>query len=117
AYAVQSTVMRYLEMALRKAEAEMRVHQNYKELSSMAVLSGFFILMIATMSFGQVTNSSIVGTVTDASGAAVPGAQVTATKTSTNFSRMVSTNSQGEYRIEFLPVGAYKIVVTANGFQ
>ena len=83
----------------------------------LGVWLGMFLLLISTVCLGQITTSSIVGTVTDASGATVPGAQVTATNTETNFSRTVKTNDEGGYRLEFLPVGSYKVEVTASGFQ
>ena len=63
------------------------------------------------------TTTSLVGTVIDRSGAAVPGAQVTATNQGTNLSRNAQTNSQGEYRIDFLPVGEYAVGFSASGFK
>lgn len=75
------------------------------------------ILLVSGVGFAQITSSTIVGTVTDSSGAAVANAQVTAVNTSTNLSRTAQTNDQGEYRIEFLPVGSYRVEVTAAGFE
>lgn len=57
------------------------------------------------------------GTVTDSTGAAVPGATVTLMQTQTNFVRTTKTNGQGEYRAEFLPVGPYAVKVDYTGFQ
>ncbi len=65
----------------------------------------------------QITTTNIIGAVTDPSGSAIPNAQVTATNTATGFSRSAQTNEQGEYRIDFLPVGSYEVVVTAQGFK
>ncbi len=65
----------------------------------------------------QVTTTTMMGTVTDKSGAVLAGAQVTATNTDTNLSRTVQANDLGEYRIEFLPVGNYRVEVTAEGFK
>jgi len=81
-----------------------------------SVLLALFI-MISGVCFAQLTTSTIVGTVTDTSGAAVPNAQVTAVNTATNLLRTAQTNDQGEYRIEFLPVGNYRVEVTASGFE
>src|SRR5579884_4088985 len=86
-------------------------------LTAFVVFLSLFILLFSAASFGQVTSSTIVGSVTDASGAAVAGAQVTAINTATNYSRTAQTNNQGEYRLEFLPVGTYRVEVTAPGFQ
>src|SRR5271169_3653824 len=63
------------------------------------------------------TTTSLIGTVTDKSGAAVPRAQVTAVNTGTNLMRSAETNSAGEYRFDFLPVGVYDVGVSAQGFK
>lgn len=86
-------------------------------VSRFTILLGLLVLLISSVCLGQITTSTIVGTVTDASGATVPGAQVTAVNVDTNFSRTMKSNDQGEYRLEFLPVGNYRIEVTASGFQ
>ena len=65
----------------------------------------------------QITTTTMVGTVADKSGAVVPNVRVTATNTGTNLERSVNTNEQGEYRIEFLPVGEYTVTVEAPGFK
>jgi hypothetical protein len=57
------------------------------------------------------------GQVTDATAAAVASAEVSVTNTDTNLSRTVQTNTEGEYRIELLPVGSYKVEVAAPGFK
>lgn len=66
--------------------------------------------------FAQTTTATIVGTITDPSNAAVPGAQVLATNIATGFARSVQSNGEGEYRIEFLPVGEYVLEAGARGF-
>ena len=65
----------------------------------------------------QVTSATIVGTITDASGAALPGATVTARNVDTGFTRTVPTNESGAYRLEFLPIGSYIVEVTLSGFK
>jgi hypothetical protein len=65
----------------------------------------------------QLTTSTILGNVTDPSGAAVAAAQVTATNAGTHFNRTVHSNTQGEYRMEFMPVGSYTVEITAPGFK
>src|SRR5260370_21087932 len=65
----------------------------------------------------QVTSGTLAGTVTDKPGAVVIDAKVTATNTGTNLQRSVKTNAQGEYRIEFLPVGQYSVLVEAASFK
>jgi hypothetical protein len=61
--------------------------------------------------------SSVVGTVTDQSGALVAGAKVTATNVGTGLTRTVTTSSTGEYVIPNVPVGTYKITAEMNGFK
>jgi hypothetical protein len=53
----------------------------------------------------------------DKTGAVVAGAQVTARNTETNLSRGAQTSGQGEYHIDFLPVGSYQLEVSAPGFK
>jgi hypothetical protein len=74
---------------------------------------GFTAISLAA----QVTTTTLVGTVTDKTGALVVDAKVTATNNGTNLQRSVKTNGEGEYRIEFLPVGEYSLVVEAAGFK
>lgn len=94
----------------------MRVRKQL-DLLSLTILLSLFALLMSSVCLGQITTSTIVGTVTDKSDAAVPGAQVTATNTATNSVRTTSTNAQGEYRIEFLPVGNYSVSISASGFK
>ncbi len=61
--------------------------------------------------------SSILGTVTDATGAVVSGATVTVTNTGTNSSRQVTTNAQGDYLVAELDPGQYSVTVEAAGFK
>jgi len=58
-----------------------------------------------------------VGTVVDPSGAAVAGAQVTATHTGTGFNSVAVTNSSGEYVLPSLPPAVYNISVSSSGFS
>jgi hypothetical protein len=63
------------------------------------------------------TTTTLYGTVTDKSGAIVPGAQVTATNVETNQSRTAQTNAEGQYRFDFMPIGSYSVEVAATGFK
>jgi hypothetical protein len=78
---------------------------------------GFAAMGIAVMAFGQAITSSISGTVTDSSGAAVPGAEVTISDPSQGVTRKVTTNSTGSYLAPGLPAGTYDLSVAATGFK
>src|SRR6266849_4345963 len=65
----------------------------------------------------QITTTTLFGTVTDKTGAVVASADVTATNIGTNFVRSSKTNEQGEYRIEFLPIGNYSVAINIAGFK
>ena len=82
--------------------------------ASLLALAVLFQLPAA--SFGQTFRGGIGGTVTDQSGAALPGAQVTAVETATNISFKVVTSSAGEFAFSNLPLGDYTVTVTAAGF-
>jgi hypothetical protein len=60
---------------------------------------------------------SLLGTITDPIGAAVPGAKVTATETATAVKQTIATDGRGFYSFQSLPVGRYDVDVTASGFQ
>jgi hypothetical protein len=77
------------------------------------------VLLLASLAslHAQSTTGSIAGTVKDPTGAMVNTASVKATNLDTGYSRVVPTNSYGEYRIELLPVGKYSVEVTAAGFE
>jgi len=68
-------------------------------------------------SSAQVLYGSIVGNVTDATQAGVPGAAVKITETSTNESRSVLTNEAGVYNVTAVPAGTYKIDISKAGFR
>lgn len=71
----------------------------------------------AVGAFGQAIDGNVVGTVTDATGAAVVGADVTATNVATNVIAAAKTNGTGEYRFDHLLVGTYRISVKMAGFK
>ncbi|HXE13271.1 MAG TPA: TonB-dependent receptor [Bryobacteraceae bacterium] len=76
----------------------------------------FLFLGSATLLFSQAT-ASITGTVTDASGAVVTGAQVKVTATATGQSRSLVTNSAGAYQAPDLQIGSYSVDISAPGFK
>lgn len=79
-------------------------------------LLSFAILMSISL-FAQEFKGTILGRITDASGAVVPRAQITATNTETNVAVDVQSNSEGNYIAPFLLPGKYKVAVGATGFR
>jgi hypothetical protein len=87
------------------------------KLSSGVVIVGLLIFFLAAPHvYGQATGS-ISGTVSDPSGAAVPGVKVTVTAPATGLSRSSTTNQSGEYLVPLLGVANYTVQVELQGFQ
>ncbi len=78
---------------------------------------GLAILCASSLLWGQAITSSITGTVTDPSGAVVPGASVTVSDPSLGVTRRTVTNGAGSYLVSALPAGTYNLTVSANGFK
>src|ERR1700736_2080178 len=86
-------------------------------LSIFVVVALFhFLLPEVTVSQGE-TTSAIIGQVSDASGAAVPGATVTVTNKETGLRRSASTDDSGRFNFPQLKPGAYSVKVEAEGFE
>ncbi len=73
--------------------------------------------LAAFIIWGQSFTAGLRGTVTDASGAAVPSAKVTITEKERNVAHTVTTDDQGRYLATALPPGAYILTVEASGFK
>src|SRR5713226_5359156 len=83
---------------------------------STAVLLGTILLGFSPPVVGQAVNATLLGTVTDASGAAVASVKVTITETNTNISRTSKTNESGNYIFPDLPPGRYTVIAEQAGF-
>jgi hypothetical protein len=79
-------------------------------------LTTLFILTLSSVSAAQTINGTISGSVTDAQGAALPGATVTVKNAETGLERSATTNEDGLFRFAGLPVGVYSVRVAASGF-
>jgi len=75
------------------------------------------LLILSGQGFAQDTNASLTGTVSDPSGAVVPGAKLTLTGEATGFQVNFEANESGEYSFRNLTPGKYDLSVTAQGFQ
>ena len=81
-----------------------------------SMLLMFAVVLLGTAAYGQET-ASIVGTVTDPTGAAVPNAKITITNTDTGIVRTTTTNATGSYAARELAIGHYNVRVEAAGFK
>jgi len=83
------------------------------------IMTFLFVLSLASLAGaqGQAINGAIEGTVTDESGAVLPGVTVTVTNVDTGETRSVITNDRGVYRAPLLPLGAYRVSAELQGFK
>jgi hypothetical protein len=74
-------------------------------------------LLLCGVGLGQVTSGTILGTVTDSSGGAVPHAKVRITNTGTNIGSDIKANPDGNFELPYLNSGQYEVAVEAPGFK
>jgi Carboxypeptidase regulatory-like domain len=74
------------------------------------------VLLLPSTTWAQATGA-IIGTVTDPSGAVIPGAKITATRVETGVSQSTVTSGAGTYTIPNLVVGNYNITAEGQGFK
>ncbi len=74
-------------------------------------------VLAAALLLAQGERGTFNGTVTDPSGAVVPGATVKAVNVATNVEIQAQTTSAGVYRMPYLPPGTYRLTVSAPGFK
>jgi len=82
--------------------------------------TAFLTLLLAAMampSFAQRITATIRGTVTDSTGAVVPGVNVTVKNEGTGYTRSTASNSSGVYSFPELPLGTYTVEVALSGFK
>ena len=87
-------------------------------------LRTIFVLVVCLMAlgltaglFGQAVNSTVLGSVTDATGGVVVGAKVTLTEANTNVSHNGQTNDSGNFVFSDVPPGDYSLTVEMAGFK
>jgi hypothetical protein len=79
-----------------------------------AILLCFYL---SSPTFAQTTNATVGGTVSDATGALIPGVEITATNTQTGIINTTLTNESGAYQFASLQSGSYKFSANLAGFQ
>ena len=74
------------------------------------------LLVLAAITWGQAFRGTIIGHVDDASGGRVPGAAVVVNAAGSALQRTVTSDKHGDFRVDDLPAGNYRVTVTAAGF-
>lgn len=77
----------------------------------------FGMLLVTAAAFAQVETGQIAGTVTDESGAVVPGATVTVKNLSSNAERTAQTSATGSYVVVGLRPGTYQVSISSGQFK
>src|SRR5262245_18773885 len=81
------------------------------------LIAAFILLLIGAPTFGQATRGNLSGLVSDQTGAAVPGAKVTARHVTTNEEFRTSTDAQGAFVFPSVPLGEFTVTIEAPGFK
>ncbi len=82
-----------------------------------AVLAFLFAFSLARPTWAQEARGTIVGTITDATGAVVPGAKVDVVSKAMGTKVSLTTNESGHYQAAYLIPGQYQVVAQADGFK
>lgn len=77
----------------------------------------FLFAVLTATAHSQTTSTEVLGTVTDASGAVVPQADVSLLRVATGEKRQAKTDSSGNYSFPLIEIGAYTVTVAAAGFK
>ena len=90
-----------------------------RDFSGVRLLFCLVVMLFAATSFSYAQNASatLTGSVTDPTGAAIPGAEVIVTNESTGFKTTVTTNGAGQYTATQLTPARYTVTATAKGFK
>src|SRR5215813_12059104 len=96
--------------------AGLQRNTTYATLFWLVCLCGVF-LFGQTPVYAQQTCATLVGTLTDATGAVVPNARIKVVNLSTGAAREVITDDSGDYSFAFLPAGNYEVTISAVGYK
>ena len=92
-------------------------HDGVMTATSRILLATLTLFMFSALALSQTTAGRLLGTLTDQSGAAVPGATVSVTDAERGTARTATTDDSGDYAVPDLQPGTYKIHVEAKGFK
>ena len=91
--------------------------RSIRNLSALVCVFSALMLLTPVHTPGQTFRGTILGVVTDSSGAAVPDAKVTIKNMDTGLTRTVTTTDDGGYTVPELPIGNYSVMVEKGGFK
>ncbi len=80
-------------------------------------INAFALLPLLALTLWGNDEGSLLGTITDPNGTAVPAAKITVTQTATGVKQTVATDARGFYSFQSLPVGHYDLDINASGFK
>src|SRR5437870_12804414 len=80
-------------------------------------LSSVLLFCVSVVALAQIISSSIVGSVTDATGAVVPRVSIRVTNESTGIARQAPSDESGGFVMPQLQPGHYRLAATASGFR
>jgi hypothetical protein len=83
----------------------------------MVLRSGFCFFLCACFALAQTTSTEVLGTVTDATGAVVPGVKVILLRVATGETRETQTDTSGNYSFSLIEIGEYTVSAEATGFK
>src|SRR6476660_2768294 len=86
-------------------------------LAGLACLCGLLLHFVSSNAAAQMNAGTILGTVTDPTGAAIADAQVTVTNAGTSISQRTTTDSTGNYLVPYLIPGIYEVTAEKEGFK
>lgn len=91
--------------------------QRFIDVPAVVFACGLLLAVLTSSISAQVITGTILGTIRDSSGGAIPAARITVTNTGTNVSTTSQSSAAGEFTIPLLPPGQYKVEVEAEGFR
>ena len=86
-------------------------------IAAVALAMPVATLRLAPVAYAQVTTATVGGTVTDSTGAILPGAKVTLKNTASGDTRVVTSNGSGVFSFSAVPTGDYRVTIAARGFK
>ena len=110
------------ELIIRRAEASNDATNNYVQARPssscrLCILAAALAAFFSVGGWSQTQLATVSGTITDPSGAVVPGVSVTIVSQGTGLKRSALTDTAGEYRFAGLPTGNYSLRMEKTGFQ